>query len=1039
MSGRRRLLPPPRKQSAPRAFDPWHTPDMAESAPRLFTIPASAPFLPTLAAALLDGRLVPGYAPRRDPLALIDATIYLPNRRAARAFSFALLHALGAEAVILPRILPLGDIDEEALAFGEDADDEELPPAVDSTARRLVLARVVRQWTKQLKSAAGAEALLATTPASAIALADQLAHFFDDLTLANVPFEAIREAVPEHLDRYWEISRDFLEIAHRGWNGYLAEQKLVDPAVRRERLLASEADRLAKDGAGPVIAAGSTGSLPAVANLLRVIARRKDGAVVLPALDLLLDDESFDGLEAEDGDGAPGHPQFGLRRLLVQIGGKRADVVPLAAPAQPGRERLLSEAFRPAATTDRWSARAAVGEALASVTLVEAAEPREEALAIAIALRENLESERTVAALVTPDRALARRVAAELTRWNIAVDDSAGLPLAETEAGRFARLAAEVVAEGLAPVPLLGFLRHPLSRFARHPAAVDALEQAVLRGPRPAPGAGGLARAIAERSRNFHPRNPKARLAHADWTRAETLAAEIGAVLAPLAAFGEKPAPLAKLLEAHQQVLLAAGFDFAGERPDIEALAEAFERLRTAAPGAFDLSLTDYAEAFAVLLSEPTVRAPLDPAARIRILGPLEARLLHVDRAIIGGLNERVWPPEPRSDAFVNRPMRRALGLDLPERRIGLSAHDLLQAMGAPEVILTRARRHAGAETVASRFWQRIAAVAPPAAWNEAKGRGQRFIEFAQALDRPSRRPQPVERPAPRPPRAARPKRLSVTEIGDLVRDPYTIYARHVLRIIPLEPIDADPGAAERGTVLHEALAEFTRAYPDGMPADALAHLCACGDRVLGTYADFPGTVAVWRARFHRMARWFIGEEAERRKRVEKILAEVSGKIEFRIAGEPFTLAARADRIDLFADASAGVVDYKTGAAPGLKEMQVGLAPQLPLEAAIVREGGFAEIPKASSISEITVIRLSGGTPPGEVKRYQPAATNGNAGSCDALAEVSLKRLKGLLTAFADEAQAYHPIPRPKWRLRYGQYDHLARIAEWSIIDKEDE
>jgi ATP-dependent helicase/nuclease subunit B len=391
---------------------------MADSALRLFTIPASAPFLPTLAEALLDGRLVPGYAPRRDPLTLTDAIIYLPNRRAARAFGLALLDALGAEAIILPRILPLGDIDEEALAFGEQTDEEALPLAVAPTARRLALARLVLQWTKQLKAAAGTDPLLATTPAAAIALADQLAHFFDDLTLANVSFETIRDAVPQHLDRYWEISRDFLEIAHRGWNEYLAEQKRLDPAVRRDRMLAREAERLARGGAGPVVAAGSTGSLPAVANLLRVIARRQDGAVVLPALDLLIDDESFDALEAEDGDGAPGHPQFGLRRLLTRIGSKRSDVVPLAVSTRPARDQLLSEAFRPAATTDRWSARkATAGDTLAGVTLIEAAEPREEALAIAIALRESLEAEGAVAALVTPDRALARRVAAELTRW----------------------------------------------------------------------------------------------------------------------------------------------------------------------------------------------------------------------------------------------------------------------------------------------------------------------------------------------------------------------------------------------------------------------------------------------------------------------------------------------------------------------------------------------------------------------------------------------------------------------------------------------
>ena len=1021
---------------------------MADSAPRLYTIPASAPFLPTLAEALLDGRLVPGYAPRHDPLTLADATVYLPNRRAARAFGFALLDALGQKATLLPRILPLGDIDEEALAFSEEADADELPPAIEPLRRRLVLAKLVLQWTRQLASTTGsADPLIATTPAAAIALADQLAHLFDDITLANIPFERIKKAVPPNLDQYWEISRQFLEIAHQGWSAYLQEQNLLDPAVRRDKLLVRETERLAKSDTGPVIAAGSTGSLPAVANMLRVIAQHKNGAVVLPGLDQNLDDESFDaidGIKSADGrevEGSPGHPQFGLKRLLTRIGAKRADVVPLAKAESPHREKILSEAFRPAATTDRWKSRdetASGANPLADITFVEATEPREEALAIAIALRETLEAKNTTAALVTPDRALARRVAAELTRWNIAVDDSAGVPLAETEAGRFARIVATVTAEELAPVPLLAFLRHPLSIFASEPQAIDALEQAILRGPRPAPGAASLVRTVEDmRKSDFHPHDPRARLQQDDWEKAAKIAERIGASLAPLTALAKKSSSLTELIEAHQKTLASAGLDLgAPAREDTKALAEVFDKLRDAATDLFDLSLADYADMFAELIADPTVRPPFDPLARIRILGPLEARLQSVDRVIVGGLNEGTWPPEARVDAFINRPMRRELGLDLPERRIGLNAHDLAQVMGAREIVLTRARRQAGAETVASRFWQRIAAVAPNRAWSHALARGKIFIDLAQAFDRPKEKPNPAAKPAPRPPRAARPKRLSVTEIGDLVRDPYTIYARHVLKLFPLEGIDADPGAAERGTVLHEALAAFTKAYPDRMPADGVGRLLTLGHEAFKAYADFPGTSAVWWARFERVAHWFAGEETERRKRIVKTLAEIRGKIEFPVEGEPFTLTARADRIDLFADGSAGVVDYKTGAAPSSKEMRVGLAPQLPLEAAIARVGGFPDLPKIASVSEIAVMRLSGGNPAGEVRPFVPG---NRLKSCDELANFNLARLKDLLVAFANEEQPYHPIPRPKWRLRYGKYDHLARIAEWSASGGEDE
>ena len=420
---------------------------MSESPPRVFTIPSSAPFLPALASALVDGRLVPGFRPKDDPLSLANATIFLPTRRATRAFGFALLEALGKEALILPRILPLGDVDEDELAF-TDEDGGDLSPAISATSRRLVLAQFVLSWMRGLSKGHAQELPIAATPAVALAFADELARVLDDLTIAGVPFERLQEGVPQELDHYWEISRDFLKIVKREWPAFLERAKLLDPTARREALLAREAERLKAGASGPVIAAGSTGSLPSVAKLLEAIARHKEGAVVLPGLDQTLDEESFAliGGEAET-DSSQGHPQFGLHHLLGALGVKRGDVVPLAKPELPAREQLLSEAFRPAAATDRWHGGAAGGDAaLDGITLAEAADPREEALVIAISLREALERGFTSAALVTPDRALARRVAAELTRWGIKADDSAGIPLSESEAGRFARLVVELAA-----------------------------------------------------------------------------------------------------------------------------------------------------------------------------------------------------------------------------------------------------------------------------------------------------------------------------------------------------------------------------------------------------------------------------------------------------------------------------------------------------------------------------------------------------------------------------------------------------------------
>jgi ATP-dependent helicase/nuclease subunit B len=1014
---------------------------MSESPPRVFTIPSSTPFLPALAKALVEGRLVPGFKPKDDPLLLANATIFLPTRRATRAFGFALLEAVGKEALVLPRILPLGDVDEDELAFS-DEDGGDLPPAISPTSRRLVLAQLVQRWARAL-SKNKMEMPVAATLSVSLAFADELARVLDDLEIAGIPFDKLEKVVPDHLDPYWELSRDFLKIVQHAWPEILKEKSLMDPTARREALLAREAERLKAGASGPVIAAGSTGSLPSVAKLLGAISRHKQGAVVLPGLDQILDEETFAliGGEAET-DSSQGHPQFGLHHLLGVLGITRGDVVPLTEQELPAREQLLSEAFRPAAATHRWHGNAAGGDAaLDGITLVEAADPREEALVIAISLREALERGLTSTALVTPDRALARRVAAELTRWGIKADDSAGVPLSESEAGRFARLVVELAAAEIAPVTLIALLRHPLSVFAGDEAAIDALEQGVLRGPRPAPGFDGLARAIETASaEDFHRNDPKAKLKPEDWNAARELIGRLRTALDPLCSLAAGPRPFGEILRAHDAALRAASLEVAATRIDAEKLAEMFEELSNAPAESFHLTLSDYSDAFAALLASEPLRPKLDAHANIRILGPLEARLVTFQRVVLGGLNEGIWPAGARTDAFLNRPMRKKLGLNLPERRIGLSAHDFVQMLGTHETIITRARRQGGAETVASRSWQRMAAVAVPKAWQAALARGEALLGFARALD-PKEKPQPIEKPAPCPPLKARPHRLSVTEIEDLVRDPYTIYAKHILKLFPLEEIDADPGAAERGIVMHEALAGFTEKFPGALPKDALQEMLAIGREAFAPYRDFPGAEAIWWPRFTRVAGWFVGAEITRRDRIENIRAEIRGELSFKAGGFDFTLSAKADRIEQWKNRAVAVLDYKTGAPPSLREAITGLAPQLPLEAAIARAGGFEDMPRAANISEIGIFQLSGGNPPGRFISLDPAEAKGSGKklpeqfkieTCDDLAEFSLARLKALIAHYANAKTPYLPVPRPKWKKRYGHYDHLERIKEWS-------
>jgi ATP-dependent helicase/nuclease subunit B len=417
----------------------------------------------------------------------------------------------------------------------------------------------------------------------------------------------------------------------------------------------------------------------------------------------------------------------------------------------------------------------------------------------------------------------------------------------------------------------------------------------------------------------------------------------------------------------------------------------------------------------------------------VRILGPLEARLVSVDRVVLGALVEGVWPPETRTDPWLSRPMRLALGLDLPERRIGLSAHDFAQLLGMPDVILTRAAKLGGAPTVASRFTQRLAAVADDAHWKQAIGRGGKYIAWARDLDRAGKI-EPTPRPRPKPPLAARPNRLSVTEIEHWLRDPYTIYAKHILKLVPLDAVDTPPGARDRGTVIHGAIGDFTAFYAKALPADPLGALLALGERRFAPLQDYPEARAFWWPRFQRIARWFVGWEAERRANADALHAEVGARLEFAFGSGQFTLTTRADRIEQLADGSYAILDYKTGQTPTERQVRTGLAPQLTLEGAMLRAGKFEGIPAGASIGEFAYVALRGGEPPGE---RRPIAFE--EGTPDSNSDKALAMLRGIITRFADEETPYRALVSPMWKKRYGDYDHLARVKEWSAMGGPDD
>src|SRR3954449_11520994 len=741
---------------------------------RVFSVPLSVPLLRTVIAALVDGRLVDGFEARNNPLNLATATLYLPTRRAGRLAREIFLDELKTDAAILPRIVALGDIDEDELAFAEGSEQFsgatplDIPPRLGEFERRLTLAQLVAAWAK----GPVLSPLVVGGPASTLALASDLARLIDDMVTRGVDWSALDGLVPDMLDRYWQHSLEFLRIARIAWPGHLAEINRIEPAARRDLLIDAEAKRLTAHPHGPVIAAGSTGSMPATARFLHAVASLPHGAVVLPGLDTDLDDDawrSIGGVRDSLGKFAEhpvsNHPQYAMHALLDRFGIKRSDVDSLQSPAEGGRDLLASESMRPSAKTEIWHDRLKQPDVATKITggmknlaVVEAPNPEMEALAIAIAMREARHLDKS-AALVTPDRALARRVMAALSRWDLAFDDSGGDVLMETAAGVFARLTAEAATKGLEPPTLLAMLKHPLCRLGRAPgawkAAIEALELALLRGTRPPAGTAGLLREfnrfreeLAKLWRSeasaLHKAEPRARLKAEDLDRIQALIDGLRQALAPVESLASsKPYDFAELAHRHREIMIELSRDeqsipLAFEEREGLALASAFDDLlRGGTTSGLMMTLPDYADVFQTAFSDRAVRRQDRQGARLQIYGPLESRLMQADRIIIGGLIEGVWPPAPRIDPWLSRPMRHELGLDLPERRIGLSAHDFAQSLGASEVMLTRAAKLAGAPTVASRFTQRLQAVSGQARWSEALERGARYVALSRMLDAP--------------------------------------------------------------------------------------------------------------------------------------------------------------------------------------------------------------------------------------------------------------------------------------------------------------
>lgn len=997
------------------------------SRPSIFTIPVHRAFADALVAGVIDRH-------GGDPLSLAAGMILLPNNRAVTAVRDAFIRHSGG-ALLLPRLVALGDEDlDEAIGAALDRiddDDAPLPPSMPAMHRRFRLTQLVADQRPGLPAG------------EALRLGDGLARVFDALAIEDVPLDALsRMERDEPLADHWETAFALLQSLARQWPEILASEGVMDRSRRRNALYDRTAERWRTLGlpAEFVIAAGISTTAPAVARLLKTIVSLPGGAVVLPHLDLTMADDWWDSLgddpRRQQEDARPpldSHPHLHLKLLLDRMDMRREDVQ--LWPGHPSgeapahRQALVRNSFAPAAFTADWLDIPAAERRADGITLVDCATPAEEALTIALAMREVLETPGRTAALVTPDRAIATRVSGYLSRWGIEADDSAGQPLVATKAGELALSLAAALAGGFAPVDLIALLSHPMVKVQDDEARrlwIDHVRDLdlALRGPRPAAGLTNLGRFLAERA--IEPRKAESeRLARAElhsWWQDSVLP-----MLDPLAAqLPERgTTPLAAMLAALRTGLSTLSDDLVWTNADGRALSALLEEVESEAP-LFQLPVAtrELVPLLRQLMRDVAVRPPQGGHPRLFIWGLIEGRLQRADRMILAGLNEGQWPQKPSPDPWLPPVIRRRLGLPGLERASGLAAHDFAIALGSPDVLITRSQREGTAPTVASRLLLRLMALVGDGL---AKGEAATLVRIAAALDACDA-PQPMPRPAFIPDADRRPKALSVTEVDTLLADPFAFYARNALGLSRLDPLDAEPTPAWRGTLVHSALERWLT--DSNRSVDAIRPII---DELLAGPGVSAVLRALWAPRLYPPLDWAVGSVVS--DQIDSQREPIEGASEARGATtvDGITLSGKADRIDRLADKSLAIVDYKTGGGPHKNAVESLFALQLGLLGLIAENGGFTKDKELVSQFEYwRMNKATTGDRKGQLgwrdvpfKKTKDATIN--AGN---FVEEARQRLAGAIARWLNGDDAFTAKLVPEFA-PYADYDQLMRLEEW--------
>jgi len=936
------------------------------------------------------------------PLDLADILFLTPNRRSVLSLKEAFLRQNGLKPFLLPKIKAIGDVSEDEIIFFRQNKELSLnlPPAVSPYERLFLFAKLIcsKHDTYGIKDISFEQALF---------LAADLSKLMDDIYNENLTFENLASLVPQEYAAHWQEILKFLQIVTAFWPDILKERNVMDASQKKNILLKLQAQQIEQNPpAHKIVAAGLTTAFEGLREILSAIAKCPNGEIYLYGLDRHLPDDVFENLIET-------HAQFENKNLLTLLGLKRENVVDIQKPLNPSREILISEIMRPAETTAKWreiKSKLDFKTAAGGIHLIECRDNFEEASAIALAMREVLETPEKTAVLITTDRTLARSVSAALKRFDIDIDDSAGLPLHLSPVGIYLRQIISVVETDFSKTAVAALLKNPYLKLQK--------------------SAQNLRTEI--RKTELKRRLPRFDKEPEEIFEDDALTVLLKTFFEPLQKlYLQETASLKELIEVHLKTAetLASNEEIDGAQSiwrhdDGKLAAACLAKILEKADIAGDIFPKSYGAVFERLLALESVRKTYGTHPRLKILGPIEARFNHFDRIIVGGLNEGVWPMLQNADPFMSRTMKKDYGLPLPERSIGVTAFDLSAFMAAPEVFLTRAERTAGTPTTKSRYWLRFETIAQIFEQNIADLKTSFYNNLALKCETPDTF-QKIEPAAPKPPLYARPRRFSASSIEKLMRNPYEIYARYILKLKVLDALDADIKQTVFGTIVHKVLERFCLKYPNSLDDKAYDFLLDLASEEFKRYKLDSKEKIFFRARFEKTAAWIIETEKAYRFDILRAIPEVRGIINLDMPNGPVIIEARADRIDETKRGSYCILDYKTGQARSKAEIKSGYAPQLAIEALIASNGGFSK--DGQKLAPKKVEKLLYWQLAKKITSYDE--------NIDTLIDDTTDRLKRLISAFDFESTPYLARPNPKHLDQYADYEHLARVKEWSLGD----